>query len=80
MERDKSHAIHFLKELSQGWRLARFIRALYFRTLPAGSKSNFKGLRDVLESLWKNRDTFYGTIGKLILAAVPQMDALERLK
>ncbi|KAK0214314.1 hypothetical protein IW262DRAFT_1405550 [Armillaria fumosa] len=79
MESDRSHAICFLNELSQGRRLARFIRALYFRTFPADSKSNFKGLRNVLHSLWKNGDTFDGTIGKLILAAVPQMDALERI-
>ncbi len=60
--------------------MARFIRALYFRTFFTDSESNPKGLRDVLESLLKNRDTFYGTIGKLILAAVPQMEALEKLQ
>ncbi|KAK0184411.1 hypothetical protein F5146DRAFT_1075498 [Armillaria mellea] len=79
MEEDKSHAIHFLNELSQGRRLARFIRALYFRILPSNSGSNSKGLQNVLESLSKNRDTFYRTIGKLVLAAVAQMDALERI-
>ncbi|KAK0432369.1 hypothetical protein EV421DRAFT_1849202 [Armillaria borealis] len=78
MARDKSHAIHFLNELSKGRQLARFIRALYFRTLPADSESNVKGLRGVL-SLFKKRDTFYGTIGKLILAAVPQMETLEKI-
>ncbi|SJL15897.1 uncharacterized protein ARMOST_19405 [Armillaria ostoyae] len=62
MPRDKSHAIHFLNELSKGRQLARFIRALYFHTLPANSELNVKGLR-----------------GKLIVAAVPQMETLEKL-
>ncbi|KAG7447009.1 uncharacterized protein BT62DRAFT_1075739 [Guyanagaster necrorhizus] len=79
MARDSSHTIRFLRELSKGRRLAKFIRALYFRMLPTDSKSNSKSLRNMLASLWKNGDTFYGTIGSLILAAVSQMDALERI-
>ncbi|PBK68106.1 hypothetical protein ARMSODRAFT_1085714 [Armillaria solidipes] len=73
MEKEKSHAIHFLKELSQGRQLGRFIRALYFRTSSGGHKSNLSGFWDVL----KNGETFFETISKLILAAVPQMQALK---
>ncbi len=79
MEKEKSHTIHFLKELSQGRRLGRFIRALYFCTSSGDHKSNLSGFWVAL-SLLKNGETFFETISKLILAAVLQMHALKEFQ
>ncbi|KAK0200126.1 hypothetical protein DFS33DRAFT_1359108 [Desarmillaria ectypa] len=76
MERDKSHTIRFLNELSRGRRLGRFIRSLYFCTSSASYKSNFGRLQDAL-SFFKNTETFFARVGKLILAAVTEMQALQ---
>ncbi|KAK0220768.1 hypothetical protein EDD85DRAFT_274392 [Armillaria nabsnona] len=68
-----SDAIRFLMGLSQGRRLARSVRSLYFLT----SSSNHKfHPRDVL-SLWKNKRTFFALVGTLILTAVQQMRGLR---
>ncbi|KAK0184402.1 hypothetical protein F5146DRAFT_1075482 [Armillaria mellea] len=79
MEKEKADSIYFLKELSQGRRLGRFIRALYFRTSSSGNKSNLSGFWEAI-SLLKNGETFFETIAKIILAAVPQMQALKEFQ
>ncbi|PBK94200.1 hypothetical protein ARMGADRAFT_1164518 [Armillaria gallica] len=70
-----SDAIRFLMELSQGRRLARFVRSLYFLTSSGSHKKKFR-LRDVL-SVWKNKKTFFDIVGMLILIAVQQMRGLR---
>ncbi|KAK0421671.1 hypothetical protein EV421DRAFT_1873783 [Armillaria borealis] len=76
IEMHKSRAIRFLKELSHGRRLARFVRSLYFITSNGTDKPKFS-LRDAL-SLLKNKETFFERVGKLILAAVPHMQGLQQ--
>ncbi|KAK0220772.1 hypothetical protein EDD85DRAFT_863433 [Armillaria nabsnona] len=74
MEKNKSHAIAFLKELSQGQRLGRFVQVLRLHSISYdySSKPNFlEGLRYTI-SLSRNKD-----IGKLMLAAVSQMQGLQ---
>ncbi|KAG7441887.1 uncharacterized protein BT62DRAFT_468654 [Guyanagaster necrorhizus] len=69
IETHKSHTIRFLKELSQGRRLARFIRSLYFLTSSGTYKPKFSGI-------WGAK-TFSQRVGRLILAAVLQMQGLQ---
>ncbi|KAK0439510.1 uncharacterized protein EV420DRAFT_1583609 [Desarmillaria tabescens] len=72
----RSRTIRFLKELSQGRRLARFIRSLYFLTSSGNYKPKFSGIRDAI-SLLKNKETFFERVGRLILAAVLQMQGVR---
>ncbi|KAK0220783.1 hypothetical protein EDD85DRAFT_274763 [Armillaria nabsnona] len=75
IEMHKYRAIRFLKELSQGRRLSRFVRSLYFVTSNGIDKPKFS-LRDAF-LLWKNKEPFFEKVGKLILAAVLQMRGLQ---
>ncbi len=77
MEGDKSHAVAFLKELSQGQRLGRFVQVLRLQSIcyDYSFKPNFlEGLRHTI-SLSRNKN-----IGKLMLAAVSQMQALQEFQ
>ncbi|KAK0432362.1 hypothetical protein EV421DRAFT_1849173 [Armillaria borealis] len=77
IEYNRSQSIAFLKELSRGRQLARFVRVIHFHSFMMHNKPNLTRLWGAI-SLFKKEPTFYRTVCNLLLAAVPLMQSLER--
>ncbi|PBK68107.1 hypothetical protein ARMSODRAFT_1085715 [Armillaria solidipes] len=77
IESNRSKATAFLKELSRGRQLARFVRVIHFQSFMMHNKPNLTQLWGAI-SLFKKEPTFYRTVCNLLLAAVPLMQSLER--
>ncbi|KAK0439506.1 uncharacterized protein EV420DRAFT_1769426 [Desarmillaria tabescens] len=76
IESHRSEAKSFLKELSNGRRLARFVRSIHFQSTMMHRRPKIAQVWNAITLLGK-QNTFYRTVGNLLLAAVPLMQSLE---